>query len=85
MLKAEGYWTGRPPQCAPDPAYPDGMPVNMTRGGEKACSIDLVHPAPSTGYWLVTCDLCNLSILVTAAGRPDDPSVLTVPCKALPA
>lgn len=82
MLKAEGFWTGRPPTQPPNPDYPNGVSVDFARAGDaKTCTTALVCPAPSRGYWLITCEACDYRSVVTAAGRPDDPCRVTVPCK----
>lgn len=77
------HWVdlGREPKNAPDPAYPNGKPLDATGGKAPSCSIDLPHPTPRCGYWLVVCDVCGLTAAATTAGRPDDPSSLKVLCK----
>lgn len=71
----------REPQCAPNPAYPDGIDVNATGGKSPTCYIKLDYPALRCGAWEVKCRLCGLTAMVTTAGRPDDPRSLTVACK----
>jgi len=71
-------------QCPPDPDYPNGVEVNLaTPSDTSRCRFDLPYPAPETGMFEVHCDHCGLTILVTAAGRPDDPTSITVPCKEM--
>jgi hypothetical protein len=72
---------GREPKNAPDPAYPHGKDVFVGPGGTAACSIALPYPAPRCGLWIVRCGKCGMSIGVTAAGRPDDPRSVRIPCK----
>ena len=67
-------------QCAPDPDYPNGKAIDISMG-VTSCSVDLPYPAPECGHFLVECVMCGRSIAVTAAGRPDDPTKLTLPCK----
>lgn len=67
-------------QCPPDPAYPDGVSVNATRPGEEGCVTELPYPAPECGHWRICCATCGMTVVVTAAGRPDDPRELTIPC-----
>lgn len=65
--------------CKPDPKYPDGIVVDT--GIRPACAVDLPYPAECVGAWHVKCEKCGTSVAVTAAGRPDDPKVVLVPCK----
>jgi hypothetical protein len=67
-------------QCPPDPDYPQGKTVELTRTGQISCTVALPYPAPECGMFLVACEDCGLKILITAAGRPDDPISLTMPC-----
>lgn len=69
----------RKAQCKPNPDYPDGVVVD--NGIRPACACDLPYPAPCVGTWLVKCNQCGTTAGVTAAGRPDDPKALLMPCK----
>jgi hypothetical protein len=71
---------GREPQCAPDPRFPSGVDVDMSEG-RKACETALGWPARRCGVYVVTCDVCGLTTVVTTAGRPDDPRWVKVACK----
>lgn len=79
-LTAQWFGIGRKAQHPSNPAYPEGIRLDMGGSG-KACSIEFDYPAPEVGSWLVKCELCGLSVLITAAGRPDDPRSIRVPCK----
>lgn len=68
-------------QCAPDPAFPNGIALSVGKSGEKACSVALPYPAPECGMWIVRCGECPMSLAITAAGRPDDPISVTFPCE----
>ena len=75
--------SGREPQCAPDPAYPNGKPIRLTdqaRMGIKTCEVALPYPAKRCGLYCVKCDQCGLSVGVTTAGRPDDPVSVELAC-----
>jgi hypothetical protein len=75
---------GREPQCAPDPKYPNGKPVSLLGSATSpSCTYNLPHPAPRCGAYHVRCRKCGYSALITTAGRPDDPSTVTMPCKVL--
>jgi len=67
-------------QCPPNPAYPEGMDVDASIAGRESCRVDLPYPAPECGTWTITCLHCPFRLIVTAAGRPDDPRTVTVPC-----
>lgn len=75
-------WTdsGREPQCAPNPNYLNGIDVGAQREGEPYCSLSLPYPAKRCGFYTVRCRLCDLSIVITTAGRADDPRSVTLPC-----
>jgi hypothetical protein len=81
MLKAKWIDSGREPKCAPDPAFPDGKDVDASNGERLTCSIDLQHPTPRCGYYVVECDTCDFVVVVTTAGRPDDPRSVMLPCQ----
>lgn len=69
-------------QCKPDPAYPNGIVLDLSfTGPAPHCTIPLPYPAPECGFWHVQCEDCAMGIMVTAAGRVDDPVSITVPCK----
>jgi hypothetical protein len=74
---------GRDPQCDPDPAYPDGRRVSLAEHAlQKTCTRNLPYPAPRCGAYSIKCRVCGFVGVVTVAGRPDDPRVVTIPCKA---
>jgi hypothetical protein len=72
---------GREPQCPSDPAYPDGKHVDLSGGLKKACAADLPYPAARCGYYTVQCRTCGFSVIITTAGRLDDPRSVKLPCK----
>ena len=73
--------SGREPQCKPDPAYPHGKDIDETGDQGWGCKTELPYPAPRCGAWLLICDNCGVRVAVTAAGRPDDPRSVRLPCK----
>lgn len=73
--------SGRYPQNPPDPQWPDGQDIDVSKGARKVCAVRLPYPAPRCGQWLVVCNACGFRALVTAAGRLDDPRSVTLPCK----
>lgn len=68
-------------QCAPDPKFPNGTPLDVSIKGQPCCTVNLPYPAPECGVYRVECSLCELVMMITAAGRPDDPTTVTVSCK----
>lgn len=65
----------------PNPAFPEGMDVDLSQGSAATCSTNLPYPAKRCGFYVVTCEMCGLRVVVTTAGRPDDPRSLKVACK----
>lgn len=68
-------------QCASNPAYPNGIEISIPTDAPFKCTVDLPYPAPECGHFLVKCSLCSTTIAVTAAGRRDDPTKITIPCQ----
>lgn len=64
---------GREPQCAPNPAFPNGIDIDAAVGAAEACAVMLPYPAPRCGQYVVRCKSCDYVVAVTTAGRPDDP------------
>jgi hypothetical protein len=74
--------SGREPRCKPDPAYPNGKAVNLAHAVEaKVCTKNLPYPAPRCGVYQITCRKCGFKAAITVAGQPDDPNMVTMPCK----
>lgn len=81
MLKVITWVDGeREPQCAPNPAYPKGIDVDMSYGAAQTCYTELPYPARRCGAYHIECGKCGQRIAVTTAGRPDDPRSLKVGC-----
>lgn len=75
---------GRAPQHPPNPAYPEGVDLDVTGGLgplRRTCTVALPYPAPRCGLYVITCRRCTLRVAVTTAGRPDDPRSVRLPCK----
>lgn len=71
---------GREPQCAPDPAYPHGVDLDMSEGAPN-CATELPYPAKRCGLYIVECMTCRVRVGITTAGRPDDPRSVRVACR----
>jgi len=80
-MKVEWHDAGREPQCAPNPAYPSGIDVDCSDGAEATCTSALPYPAKRCGQFSVYCETCGQFIVVTTAGRPDDPRSVKIACK----
>jgi len=72
---------GREAQCPPDPLYPNGIKVDISRGAAQACVVNLPYPAPRCGQWVIGCERCHQVNIVSAAGRPDDPRQVRIACR----
>jgi len=70
-----------PPQCPPNPAFPEGVHRMEAALGVPSCRAELPYPAPERLVWVVRCRRCGLSLAITAAGRADDPRSVTMPCR----
>jgi hypothetical protein len=71
----------RKPTCAPNPAYPNGIDVDLTDGAKVACLAHLPYPAECCGLLMVRCRTCGANAVITTAGRIDDPRTVKLKCK----
>jgi hypothetical protein len=78
-----GWNRGYEPTQPPNPAYPNGIDIDMTGGDRLAqgCKTSLPYPAKRVGYYVVTCAKCHMKTIITTAGRPDDPKSVKLACK----
>lgn len=76
------HWIDRhvEPKGRPDPKYPNGIDLDMAGGQRLSCLVALPYPAPRCGYWRVMCNTCHFAVVVTTAGRADDPRTVRLPC-----
>jgi hypothetical protein len=72
---------GREPKCQPNPAFPLGRDIDVSAGAAAACKQSLPYPAKRCGQYLVNCDTCGQNVLVSTAGRVDDPRSVKIACK----
>jgi hypothetical protein len=72
---------GFEPQNPPDPRFPDGVDLDLTKEDQRCCFAALPYPAKRCGYFVISCVECGLQAVVTTAGRRDDPRSVIVPCK----
>ena len=81
MLSVQWIDRGREPKVAPNPAYHDGIDLDLTDGAEEWCQTVLRYPAKRCGIYVIECAVCGLRVGVTTAGRPDDPRSVKLACK----
>jgi hypothetical protein len=74
---------GREPTQTPNPDYPEGIDIDLTKDGEPSCHTELPYPAKRCGYYYVECRVCGRNAAITTAGRPDDPRSVRLPCKVI--
>lgn len=80
-ISIEWIDSGREPECATDPEYPEGKAIICAeRPGGKYCSVDLPYPAKRIGLYAIKCSVCGHRVGVTTAGRPDDPRSVLLAC-----
>ena len=77
------HWIDRgyEPTQPPNPEYPTGMDVDLTGGMGKGCKTSLPYPAKRVGYYVASCAKCHTKVIITTAGRPDDPRSVKLRCK----
>lgn len=73
--------SGNHPKSAPDPRYPNGIDFPAKHPMREHCTVKLPYPAKRIGTYLVECQTCPMTIMVTTAGRPDDPRSVSFNCK----
>ena len=74
--------SGREPQCAPDPQFPDGKVLDFGMGQNvQRCVLEVPYPAPRCGAYQIHCSECGVTVALTVAGRRDDPRTVALPCK----
>jgi hypothetical protein len=72
--------SGREPQCEPNPEYPNGCIIDCAENAVMRCRIKLQYPGPRCGVHAISCNRCGVTFALTAAGRPDDPKEVLLPC-----
>lgn len=80
-MKVEFFDKGGRPKCSPDPAYPNGMDVDLSKGASLTCTAHIECPAPCMGLAVIACEKCGQRIALTVASRPDDPRSVKLACK----
>ena len=73
--------SGHEAQCPPNPAFPEGVDLIVDAEAPRHCVAMLTCPAPRCGVWEITCGTCRKIVIVTAAGRVDDPRAIAIACE----
>jgi hypothetical protein len=71
----------REPKQLPDPRYPTGIDLDLSKGASQTCNTTLPYPAKRVGAYSIKCEKCGLTTMVTTAGRADDPRSIKLACK----
>lgn len=79
-FRIEWVDSGREPQQRSDPRYPQGVNLDISAGRMPCCAVKLPYPAQRCGYFVVTCDFCGQRVMITTAGRKDDPRSVRLAC-----
>lgn len=82
-LKFSIKWrdAGKEAECAPNPAFPEGMDLDVSKGAADTCAASLPYPARRIGAYEIRCNHCGFTAVCTTAGRPDDPRSIKFPCQ----
>lgn len=80
-MKTSWHDAGREPQETPDARYPLGIDLDVSAGAAVTCTERLPYPARRCGLYLVSCETCGQTALITTAGRIDDPRSIKIACK----
>jgi hypothetical protein len=72
--------SARSPQNPPDPRFPHGIDIPCQHPEQPNCRLQLPYPAKRIGHHVVECERCKQVVLVTTAGRSDDPRSVTLNC-----
>lgn len=82
MIDKDIQWIddGREPKVAPNPDYPDGVDLDISKADEPSCFIKLAYPARRVGRYFIKCKTCGWTGIISTAGRPDDPRSVKVAC-----
>lgn len=80
-------WVGRgyEPQHKPNPAYPNGIALDIAGAAEQSCVCELPYPAARCGNYVIGCKLCGIKVMCSTAGRHDDPRSIKLPCQPMSA
>ena len=72
---------GLEPRQPPNPKYPRGIDIDVSANAERTCTVLLPYPAKRIGHYMIKCDDCGAQMMVTTAGRVDDPRSIKLGCE----
>lgn len=72
------------PRVAPNPAFPNGIDIPAKEPRKMSCKVELPYPAMRCGQYFIECQTCRMRVIVTTAGRSDDPRSVGLNCKIIP-
>ena len=81
FLKVRWIDRGFEPTNPPNPKFPFGLDVDVSKGGHRTCQALLPYPAQRVGYYVVTCERCGQTAMISTAGRVDDPRSVKLACR----
>lgn len=81
-LRVKWFDGGQEPAQQSDPAFPRGVDYDISEGAQS-CVTGLPYPAKRIGQFLIVCRVCNFRMILSTAGRPDDPRSIRVACLAM--
>lgn len=80
QFKIEWHDAGREPKLPANPAYPEGIDLDLSSRLRDSCKTPLPYPAKRYGYYEIECLKCGSHIGVSTAGRRDDPRSVKIGC-----
>jgi len=73
--------SGRHPKHPSDPRYPHGIDIDVSLAANPACKASLPYPTPRCGHYIIECRACGQVVMLSTAGRRDDPRTLKMACR----
>ncbi len=76
---------GLEPKQPPNPKFPTGIDIDLSKGKSQTCYAFLPYPARRVGFYVIKCERCGQTAMVSTAGRMDDPRSVKLACSLPPA
>lgn len=74
----------RRPRSPANPAYPNGLDLDMAYGATPACVVELPQYPGQLGHYELRCLTCGFATRVAGTGRPDGGKLMRVACRGAP-
>lgn len=68
------------PRHPANPYFPHGIDLDFAGDKPPSCIVQLPYPAKRCGQYAIECRDCGLRVLVSTAGRADDPRSVRLAC-----